>query len=932
MNRKEGSIKQKVALMMAMLLVSTSINLQSVQAVGKKKNLQERIFSDSGKENLDFKKPMTPKQYEILSLRNRRNQGNLESAPEKYKLIKVGEHSSTVDEKKDSDKDGLEDSLEKYFGTDVQRDDTDEDGLSDYIEIILKLNPLSKDTDGNSIEDGLEDADHDGLSNLEEKNIGTDCSEKDTDGDKLLDGEELKVNQTSPLLEDTDGDSLTDKDEILLNLNPCKASSDEVTHDSKRRVQQNLSDKRIADSLKNSSNLFVPFLSGATSRVIDENVFLDKYNNDVLGKNPAVISEPIQVKTLLNEGDQLLLRFDYRNFLNSHDESATDKLTICQFKNDEFIPLETNNDRSNRTLKANISGEGIYFVLDIGSFLNGMGIDTMSGKNSYEKTHSSLAEKLNTNIVVRSENDKTMVLLNDYQYVKLDDKVSEASNIDSDGDGVSDYKELGKKTVKDLKPFVNTLLKKEGISEDQYTGKTTVAVYQAVSNPTVADSDYDGRDDSNDPNPGSNSFSGMLSTDYANSNVSYIMDYRDFFSSNTSYNTDIGTISSLYSSIIYHGSTYSGMNMKEFMESNGMYDVTCYDFTSTYSDSDVSEAYIGHRKVSYSGQTKEIIAIVVRGTNGTIKEWSSNFDVGTTDQYYRYADWMVVNNHKGFDVAATRILRCLQQYESLGYIDTSVQGVYWVMGHSRGAGIANIIGARLIDKSKYVYAYTFAAPNTTTASNASNYVGIYNILNTDDFVPYLPMAPWGFKHYGKSVSISIADNYESEWESLTKCTNEFGVIDYNNDAIGMNDTLEALSAIVNNRNQCYLYTCDCHGDDSLDNITIRNYGTSKNSREEAIAKIPANALPYCKITRYTGTLFIGWDFEVCQQPEYFMQVLAAFMGNSISATRFAVELNIADRYESAKTAIIRSGLGGLAHPHYPESYYLLSKHVYASSF
>jgi hypothetical protein len=374
------------------------------------------------------------------------------------------------------------------------------------------------------------------------------------------------------------------------------------------------------------------------------------------------------------------------------------------------------------------------------------------------------------------------------------------------------------------------------------------------------------------------------------------------------------------------------MNIKSFMESNGIYNVTRYDFTSTYSDSDVSEAYIGHRKVSYGEVTKEIIIIVIRGTNGTIKEWTSNFDIGSTAQKYKYADWIVSSNHKGFDVATTRILRSLQQYESLGYIDTSVESAYWVMGHSRGAAIANIVGARLINQSKYVYAYTFAAPNTTTAYNASSYAGIYNILNTDDFVPYLPMANWAFTHYGKSVSISIADNYETEWENLTGIKNSFGIVDYNHDAIGMNDTLAKIGAIIDNRNESYIYTCDEHGDGSSDNITIRNYGTSYSSREEAIAKIPANALPYSIITRYDGNWLYGWDFEVCQQPEYFMQVLAAFMGGSISATRFGTELNIADRYEAAKTAIVRSGLGGLEHPHYTESYYLLSNHVYASSF
>jgi hypothetical protein len=410
------------------------------------------------------------------------------------------------------------------------------------------------------------------------------------------------------------------------------------------------------------------------------------------------------------------------------------------------------------------------------------------------------------------------------------------------------------------------------------------------------------------------------------------MDYRNFFSSNSTYNHNVGTISSLFSSVIYSGNTFGGMAIKAFMEDNGLYDVVDYNLASSYTDSDVSEAYIGHRKVTYNGTTKEIVVIIVRGTNGTIKEWSSNFDLGTTAKYWNIADWIVQSNHKGFDVAATRILRCLTQYESLSYIDKTVSRAYWVTGHSRGAGIANIIGARLIDQSKYVYDYTFAAPNTTTSSTAGSYIGIYNIINTDDLVPYMPMAVWGFTHYGKSVSISIADNYEVEWENLTGIKNEFGIVDYNVDAIGFDNTIYELGAIMNYRNDAYIYTCVKHGDGTSDNITIRNYGTSYSSREGAIAKIPSNALPYCIITRYDGFLFAGWDFEVCQQPEYFMQVLAAYMAGTISAYRFEVELNIADRYEDAKSAIVSSGLGGIQNPHYTESYYVLSNHVYSTSF
>ena len=76
----------------------------------------------------------------------------------------------------------------------------------------------------------------------------------------------------------------------------------------------------------------------------------------------------------------------------------------------------------------------------------------------------------------------------------------------------------------------------------------------------------------------------------------------------------------------------------------------------------------------------------------------------------------------------------------------------------------------------------------------------------------------------------------------------------------------------------------------------------------------------------------GWDFEVCQSPSYFMQLLAAQMSGEINAYRFAVELNIAKRYEKAKTSIIASAIGGLAHPHWQETYYLLSTHINSSNF
>lgn len=915
------------------LQFNSNANIKSFKAASILKHSGTHYYIKNAGYNSNIK----PGQTVVIGFSE--NPANLKTEPANYVLSEIVQKPSVVDSSKDSDKDGLADVYEEYFRTNPMEADTDGDGINDYTEILLRLNPLSKDSDKNGKNDGLEDADGDGLSNLDEINAGTNCAKKDTDGDGLSDGKEVRVYHTSPILKDTDGDSIDDGDEINLGLKPLKKYSNGVTNDNKRKIQQSLSAKKIADSLKDSTNLLVPSLSGAVPDVMDKEVSLDKCDNYVLLKNHAVMGKPIQVNTSLKTDNGLKLSFNYSKFITYYDESSVKVLTICQFADHKFIPLKTRVDNKNQCIYANISGKGIYFVLNIEKFLNSLGINPLNKVNAYANPHSA-AKNIKAVTTVTEDvtttgetvTNGTGVLLSDYQYVQLNGEVSPANGIDTDGDGVSDYTELGTAYQEDLTPDVQQLLEAYGVPSDYYSGKTSITLYDYVSNPVLPDTDYDGKNDNIDEYPFDNSFSGVLHTSYANSNVSYIMDYTDFFRSNSSYSQNMGTISSLYSAVVYSGNTFDGMNLKSYMQDNGLYDVHDYNLSGQYSDSDVSEAYIGHRKVSFDGETKEIIAIIVRGTNGTLNEWTSNFDIGTTDEYWDINDWIVENNHKGFDVAATRILRCLDEYESSGYVDQSVPSVYWVMGHSRGAGIANIIGARLDDQSKYVYAYTFAAPNTTTASDADSYEGIYNILNTDDFVPYLPMAAWGFTHYGKSVSISIADNYETEWEDLTGCKNEFGVVDYNWDAIGMGDTLQTLSDLVNDRNQCYIFTCSCHGDGSMDNITIRNYGTSLASRESAIAKIPYNALPYCAITRYNGFLFVGWDFTVCQQPEYFMQLLAAFMSGNISAYRFTVELNIADRYEAAKSAIISSGLGGLANPHYTESYYLLSTHVDSSSF
>ena len=67
----------------------------------------------------------------------------------------------------------------------------------------------------------------------------------------------------------------------------------------------------------------------------------------------------------------------------------------------------------------------------------------------------------------------------------------------------------------------------------------------------------------------------------------------------------------------------------------GLSDFEDYKLVEHYNDDDISEMMIGHRPISFNGETKEIVVVSIRGTDGTIEEWSSNFDVGAnTDEYY----------------------------------------------------------------------------------------------------------------------------------------------------------------------------------------------------------------------------------------------------------------------------------------------------------
>lgn len=540
---------------------------------------------------------------------------------------------------------------------------------------------------------------------------------------------------------------------------------------------------------------------------------------------------------------------------------------------------------------------------------------------------------------------------------------------DADGDGIPDYYEehmisfdgmninLDKN---DADTDNDGLTDGEEVKVELVYNEDKSQVYvkgKILTDPSLVDTDFDGISDYYDNAPKSNYFAGELGTEQAESHVGYSFDYRWFFDNNKNYNKSLARTSLLFSSFIYAGGGYTydkpvcykelnntlvgSANIRSLMEVHGFEDIIIYDLDNEYqngntnsmvtqvgyTDDDVTEVAIGHHNVCYNGETKEVVMVVVRGTNGTIEEWASNFDLG--DPNNRDDAWNNPDNHRGFDVTTSRVYKLLEKYESSYLSDKN--STYWVMGHSRGAAIANILSAMLIDNGESVFGYTFAAPNTTIAedANSAKYDSIFNLVNEDDFVPCVPMSAWNFVRYGRTATLDMTSDRENEWHDLT---DKFW---YNQlSEKSLNELVGALAnASTGSADQkwanCFVYTCDCedHGNSSCDDITEKGIND--------IYDIPSRVRKYCEYSPYTNW-YGGTEYEVCQLPAYFMQALADIIttsGTWDKAWKVVSTYQFADRYQDARTKIVlASTVGGINCPHYCETYYLLTGYAVEGDF
>ena len=246
--------------------------------------------------------------------------------------------------------------------------------------------------------------------------------------------------------------------------------------------------------------------------------------------------------------------------------------------------------------------------------------------------------------------------------------------------------------------------------------------------------------------------------------------------SNTKYNAELAQFCALLSADSY----FRTKDLDKQRQNRVLFadaDAAEYDFTSFltsfgFTEAEHFESYlaqtdptdtndsvtlnIGHQTVDGK---YDVYAVVIRGCFSA-GEWKSAFDPGCESAGYEamtggHPEWTDSAAFKGVDVAANRAIAFIEDFMSRTG-DAALPDRLLITGHSRGGGIANLLGAHFENDADVTsYTYTFNALGVTLAEDAADYSTIFNIYDSGDFfIAGLPFADGGFVRYGRDMPMA----------------------------------------------------------------------------------------------------------------------------------------------------------------------------------
>ena len=176
------------------------------------------------------------------------------------------------------------------------------------------------------------------------------------------------------------------------------------------------------------------------------------------------------------------------------------------------------------------------------------------------------------------------------------------------------------------------------------------------------------------------------------------------------------------------------------------------DYTNEWGFNQCAVSY-GIKRIQSALGERNLVVVNIRGTPLSHYEWLSNLDLSDTDHSMRPM-------HEGYDISADQMKESLDDFVARRGIVAS-DTFFIITGHSRGASVANVLGAKLADDARYdtdlIYDYTFGCSNTTLRDDCADekYRFIWNISNGEDLVPTTPpdQGIWKYKKFGNERTI-----------------------------------------------------------------------------------------------------------------------------------------------------------------------------------
>ncbi|OOQ88966.1 Lipase [Penicillium brasilianum] len=166
--------------------------------------------------------------------------------------------------------------------------------------------------------------------------------------------------------------------------------------------------------------------------------------------------------------------------------------------------------------------------------------------------------------------------------------------------------------------------------------------------------------------------------------------------------------------------------------------------------------------------TNKLLVVSFRGSR-TLSNWIANLDFGLTDASSLCTGCKA---HSGFFLSwkavsaalTAQIASAVSAYPSYTLVLT---------GHSLGGALAALGGTALRNAGYTLELFTYGQPrvgNTALATYMTNQGSLWRVTHTNDIVPKLPLASWGFTHASPEYWITSGDGVTVTTSDITEVT------------------------------------------------------------------------------------------------------------------------------------------------------------------